>query len=217
MNLIAPSLKADHSQNGGLFQRFRRNTRGVSAVEFALIVPSMLTLFFGTLEASELMTVKRRMTVAVNQLADLVSQSRDENDLANISQEDLDILITNVTNSLQTDNLSGTVVNVYSLVRDPDGGDKSIVHWSRNKKGENAKEPGAKHGAVRARSIPEGTSLIYAEVNYTYKLTVTEMVFNRPFKFKHRARRWPRIDFHIQMCEDLDNYDTCTETPTAAG
>ena len=49
--------------------------RGIAATEFALIVPIMLVLFFGTVEFSSGIAVDRKVTLMARTLADLTSQS----------------------------------------------------------------------------------------------------------------------------------------------
>ena len=52
-----------------------RNDRGSAAVEFAVIVPIMLTLFFGVLEFSSGIAVDRKVTLVARTMSDLTSQS----------------------------------------------------------------------------------------------------------------------------------------------
>src|SRR5690242_14342316 len=61
----------------GLVQRLRafgNNEQGVAAVEFALIMPFMLALYFGSMEASALFTADKRVNTISATLGDLVSQ-----------------------------------------------------------------------------------------------------------------------------------------------
>ena len=51
-----------------------RDRRGLAAVEFALIVPLMLVLFFGTLEFSSGVAVDRKVTLVARTLSDLTTQ-----------------------------------------------------------------------------------------------------------------------------------------------
>src|SRR5512141_831162 len=51
------------------------DSRGVAAVEFAVIVPIMLVLFFGTVEFSSGVAVDRKVTQMARTLSDLTSQS----------------------------------------------------------------------------------------------------------------------------------------------
>jgi Flp pilus assembly protein TadG len=49
--------------------------RGLAAVEFAMIVPLMLVLFFGTVEFSSGIAVDRKVTIMARTLSDLTSQN----------------------------------------------------------------------------------------------------------------------------------------------
>lgn len=55
-------------------RRLRRDKSGVAAIEFAMIVPIMLMLFFGTVEFSQALTVDRRVAQVASTMADLVAQ-----------------------------------------------------------------------------------------------------------------------------------------------
>ena len=57
-----------------LLRRFRRNERGAAAVEFALILPFLLLLYMGSIEASALFTVDRRVEVIAATNADLLAR-----------------------------------------------------------------------------------------------------------------------------------------------
>jgi Flp pilus assembly protein TadG len=54
------------------------NCRGNSAVEFSVIVPVMLVMFFGTIELSSGVAVDRKTTLVARTLSDLTSQSKDQ-------------------------------------------------------------------------------------------------------------------------------------------
>lgn len=53
---------------------FLGDAQGAAAVEFALIMPLLLLLFLGTIEASTLITVDRRINVISGTVGDLVSR-----------------------------------------------------------------------------------------------------------------------------------------------
>src|SRR3954467_1917794 len=52
-----------------------RDRRGIAATEFAVIVPIMLVMFFGTVEFSSGVAVDRKVTLMARTLSDLTSQS----------------------------------------------------------------------------------------------------------------------------------------------
>jgi Flp pilus assembly protein TadG len=62
--------------------------RGIAAVEFAVIVPVMLLMFFGVVEFSSGVAVDRKVTMVARTLSDLVSQSTNvlDTDLTNAGQ-----------------------------------------------------------------------------------------------------------------------------------
>jgi Flp pilus assembly protein TadG len=74
-----------------IFLRLRRaaaamqaDCRGIAATEFAVIVPVMLVMFFGTVEISSGVAVDRKVTLVARTLSDLTSQT-----LASVSDTDL--------------------------------------------------------------------------------------------------------------------------------
>jgi Flp pilus assembly protein TadG len=67
--------------------RLVRDKRGFAAVEFAMIVPLMLVMFFGTVEFTSGVAVKRKVSILTQSLADLVSRypSVNDTDIANFN------------------------------------------------------------------------------------------------------------------------------------
>src|SRR3954470_16355345 len=52
----------------------RRDQRGVSAVEFAMLLPLMITLYLGAVEISQGVGIDRKVTLTTRTVADLASQ-----------------------------------------------------------------------------------------------------------------------------------------------
>ena len=59
---------------GKALSRFRKAKDGVSAVEFALILPIFVTMFMGIFEISNYVMVARRVSALASTAADLVAQ-----------------------------------------------------------------------------------------------------------------------------------------------
>jgi hypothetical protein len=55
--------------------RYGSDVRGVASIEMALIFPMMLIVFVGLIDASNLMTANRRVTLTASTLGDLVTQA----------------------------------------------------------------------------------------------------------------------------------------------
>src|SRR5689334_21331588 len=69
--------------------RFGANERGISALEFALLLPLMITLYLGGVEISQAVSADRKNTLVSHTIGDLVAQS------SNIADADM----TNILNA----------------------------------------------------------------------------------------------------------------------
>src|SRR5580704_13068366 len=79
-HIEGPAMKATSMSR--IWRRMRRavanlwhDRSGIAATEFAVIVPVMLVMFFGTVEISSGVAVDRKVTLISRTLSDLVSQA----------------------------------------------------------------------------------------------------------------------------------------------
>ena len=158
--------------------------RGLAAVEFAMIIPLMLVLFFGTVEFSSGIAVDRKVTLMARTLSDLTSQ--------NISITDTQI--TNIRNAsigimtpYSTTPVNSTITELYV---DPVS-KVARVQWSKGS---------SPRGAGTAVAIPTALQfgdsyLIFSEVSYTYVpaigyvmmksgITMSDFTYTRPRQSK---------------------------------
>lgn len=146
--------------------RLVSDQRGVSAVEFAMLLPLMLTLYLGTVELSQGIGADRKLTLTARTVADLVSQ------------------VTSVNNAGMTNSLNAAAavmapypstnlkVTVSSVRIDKDG--KATIDWSDTLNG-TARAKGSTVTLPAALATPDST-LIWAEVQYAYKPTVGYLI-----------------------------------------
>jgi Flp pilus assembly protein TadG len=154
-----------------LVARFARDKRGLAAVEFAFIVPLMLTLTFGTIEVSSAVAIDRKVTLTARALSDLVSQGTQVKlaDLKNFFGLGSAIMTPYpVTPATLTQKISAVSI---------DASKKATVVWSYSGSVNNgaAATPvvGYAPGTIVTSQIPPGllvpnTQLIWSEVKYTY-------------------------------------------------
>lgn len=147
---------------GGLARRFGRDRAGLSAVEFALILPVMVGLFFGGTELSDGLTISRKVTHITSSLSDLVTQSKTitDADMANI----LDAAAAVITP--YSDSLLKIKVTQIKI----DASNKPTVSWS-DAMNDTALSVGSSI-SVPAALLTPSTYLISAEVHYSYTPTV---------------------------------------------
>lgn len=159
---------------------FCRNKDGVAAIEFAIIAPVMLTLFFGAVELSDGLLVDRKVTVVASSIADLVSQDTqiDNAGMADIFKAAEAVIVPY--------NVADLTVRVSSINVETDG--TTDVGWSD---GYNTSSyaPGTNFALPNGIGAPGG-SVIVTEVSFTYDsilgqiivgtLTLEDQFFARP-------------------------------------
>ena len=133
--------------------------RGVSAVEFAMLLPLMLSLYLGSVEVSQGIGADRKVTLTARTICDLVSQvsSIGNTDMTNALNASSAIMAPFSTSNLQ--------VTVSSVKIDAAG--KATVDWSDSLNG-TARTKGSTITLPAALNVAN-TSLIWSEVQYSYK------------------------------------------------
>lgn len=153
----------------GRLERFLEDRRGVSAIEFAFIVPILITMYIGVVELSNELTVMRRATTVASTAADLIAQ---EKTTSNSGLSDAVAAATSILSPYSTTPLK---MVLSSVVADQNNNPK--VDWSCGSNGARA------HGAGSSFTLPTGlteanSSVIVAEVSYTFTPLLSSQFFN---------------------------------------
>lgn len=180
---------------------FLRARKGLAAVEFALLLPVMITLFFGVVETSAALSARAQVTSIAATVADLVAQG------STTSQGDLQ----NVFNAGNTilypyyDPTKGKTTKpdivVASIVDDGSGsanGSKLTgrVAWVCY---QGAAPTGLAVGSTVTFDQPlmtQNGSIIYSEARYTYQSPTSKMIagtIQMSNKFYSKPRRVAQI------------------------
>jgi Flp pilus assembly protein TadG len=159
-------------------RQFLADGRGLAATEFAVIVPLMLVMFFGTVEFSSAVAIDRKVTLMARTLSDLTSQSTSvaDSDMTNFFAASTGILT-----PYDATPVSSTISELYV-----DSTQTAHVQWSKGS------APRAQKSVV---TIPTtlaiaGTYLIFSEVSYSYTpsvgyvlkgaITLSDVAYTRP-------------------------------------
>jgi Flp pilus assembly protein TadG len=144
-------------------RRFATDQRGVSAVEFAILLPLMLTMYLGGVEISQAVSADRKTTLVAHTVGDLTAQA------SNVSSTDM----TNVLNAgaavaypFSSSNLKVTVTSVCIDA----AGTKATVAWSRTLNG--TARTGVVTSLIPSALMVANTSLIWGEATYSYRPTI---------------------------------------------
>ena len=149
-------------------RRFARDNRGVSAVEFALLLPLMIAMYLGGNEVSQAITASRKVTLVSRTVADLASQSATINNSS----------MTNIldASSAVLSPFTGSKLKVTVSQVKIDGSGNATIEWSDTRNG-------TAHGTGEAVTLPtalkvNNTWLIWAEAEYSYEPTFGSSIKN---------------------------------------
>jgi len=149
----------NHVMNlGTAIKRLPGDCRGVTAVEFALMLPLMLTLFLGSVETSQGVATQRKVSLTAHALADVATQYTDitNADMTNILNAGAAIIAPYSAQQL-TEVISELSINAQ--------GQASVV-WS-DTLGGTARTAGQLVNIPTALAVPN-TYLIMAETQFSY-------------------------------------------------
>jgi len=168
--------------------RLAGDCRGISAVEFAMLLPVMMTLYLGTVEASQGIAADRKVELTAHSLADLASQYTDitNADMSNILNAGTAIIAPYSTANLQ-EVLSEVSINAQGV---------GTVVWS-DTLGGTALTVGQTVTVPSSLAVPN-SYLVLAQVQYAYNptygyvmtgtITLKDQSFMRPRESTSIAR-----------------------------
>ncbi len=168
---------------------------GLAAVEFAMIFPIMVVLYFGVVEFSSAIAVDRKATQVARTLSDLTSQSVSvaDADLISFGQAAKAImtpypaqpLISSIT-EVYVDNATGVTRAQWSkgLTIGPTG-DVTVSAGPHN--------PGDVVVLPTSLAVAKGTYVIWSKVNYTYTPAIGYMMSKTGLPFNDAAFTRPRL------------------------
>lgn len=160
-----------------IVSRFRRGERGTAAVEFALITPFLLSLYFGSMEASALFTADRRVNTISASIGDLVSQwDPDDGTLPATKLAAYFSAAQYLVYPMSTTGLK----QVVSYVKVNTDGTTSVI-WSRAYNGGTPRNAGTTYPLTATKQmniVARGGYIICAEVYYPYKPMLAQVFVN---------------------------------------
>ena len=163
-----------------VFRRFRREERGLAAVEFALILPVLITMLFGMGELSLAVFCRTDVTQIASTVADLVAQENAPTgaDLTNVYNAANTILYPyypKVSSSKPT-------IRITSVIFDTATNSTTIgkVAWSCTQAGNGTLTPSSRANSTTMTFsqplLASGGSVLMVEVAYAYASPTTQVV-----------------------------------------
>jgi Flp pilus assembly protein TadG len=139
--------------------RFAADRRGSSAVEFALLLPLMLVMYFGSIQITDAISADRQVTLVASTVAEITSQ------YITVSSTDVSNILAAASSVLTPFPLANAQVTLSSVLIDANG--KATVDWSATLNG--TQRSGTVTGSIPAALLIPNTSVIWGEATYNYK------------------------------------------------
>ncbi|MFD2052758.1 TadE/TadG family type IV pilus assembly protein [Mesorhizobium calcicola] len=158
-----------HLRTTGIWRkaiRFWSDRRGIAAVEFALIMPILLIMYFVTMEASQAIETSKKVSRIGSMVADLVTQQ------PTVVKADIDAIMQIGTITLQPYNRSAPSITVTAIQVTTDATPLVQVVWSR-KLVNGVASAGPTTTTVPSTLKVAGTFLIRVDSNLGYKPVIT--------------------------------------------
>lgn len=151
-----------------LIARLRGDIAGVSAVEFALILPILIALAYGTIEYGRMLLLSQKLQNGTFILADLTARGK------TVSVAELDNILLAIDNVMQPFDFGGHGIAIVSSVR-VDGAGDATVNWQRSSAGDFEHDSLIGEGAGEEAALPEDLpvgedeTVIVAEVFFEFE------------------------------------------------
>jgi Flp pilus assembly protein TadG len=166
-------------------RRFAGDQQGVSAVEFALLLPLMITLYLGGVEISQAVSADRKVTLVARTAGDLVAQATS---VSTSNMNDIFSAATAVLVPFGATNLKVTISNVIVDANSKATITTSTGGWSNTYQG--TARSGDVTSSIPSALLVANSCLVWAEASYTYKppigyavvgtLNLKDQMFMRP-------------------------------------
>jgi Flp pilus assembly protein TadG len=162
--MTATSTSSSQSCRG--LRRFVRDRDAISAVEFALILPFMLTLYLGGTELGNGMAIQFKATLAARTVADLSSQ------YTSIDSQTMSEIL-GAASTVVTPYAESNMVVTVSELEFTSGSSSATVQWSCSLNGTARAQNSTFPLPTALQSLPSGTYyLILGEVTYPYSPSI---------------------------------------------
>lgn len=170
----------------GFFKTFRRDPRGVAAVEFALVAPVMIIFYFGMAELCQAMMAERKALRTASSVGDLIAQTDIITPTGAGGVDDVFAISKTIMAPFPT--TGALAMCTASLVADNAGA--VTVAWSRASSDTTCPAKLASY-TPPSNLIAANESLIMARVKYTYTSPVkfflkTDPVFTKLYYLRPR-------------------------------
>jgi Flp pilus assembly protein TadG len=182
-------------------RRFRDDAKAIAAVEFALIVPLLIGLYLGTIEASMLYTADHKVATVASTMADLVSRENGE-----IAESTLETYFAAASTIMHPYTATG-LVQIVSLLKIDSAG-VATVEWSVphgtvdgvDAEGREVDSVYPLADTTQINILARGSSgwLVVSEIEYSHN-SIINWIISGPINLRHVEYFLPRFPAEIVL------------------
>jgi Flp pilus assembly protein TadG len=141
--------------------RYGSDARGVASIEIALIFPMMLIIFIGMIDASNLMTANRRVTLTASTLGDLVTQAPGQ-----VSKAELDGFFSAAGSIMDPFPASSTTLQFYTFRK---SGGSAVLDWKYSNGNQTCGAAPAANNPEMLKLMAEDNDVVVSRVCYNWE------------------------------------------------
>ena len=171
--------------------RFRGDTGGVAAIEFAMVVPLMIMMFVGTVEFSQVITVDRRVSQVASATADLVARTK------SLSATEMTGVLQVVGELIKPYDATLLKLTVMNVKASPTDATDTKVCWHRTHNGGVSTPANNSAYTLPTGVVEQGDSVIVTEVEYNYSPLIFNYFITGPKKLEEKFYLKPRLSSFV--------------------
>jgi len=168
----------------GRLARYRKDISGVASIEMAFIFPVMVLVYFGLVDATNVLSANRRVTLTASTLADLVTQAP-----GTIVKNDIGDFFEASSAIMEPFNSSSISLEIYEYKLD--GSNNPVLSWTHKNATANCGAAPTVDAQMK-QLMTEGNDIVIARVCYTYNWVIGKIFGSAPMTLKDQLVLRPR-------------------------
>lgn len=173
---------------------FKESVSGVAAVEFAYLLPLLMIMAYGVLEASRAVMMHKRFQRATAMVGDLVAREETIGDSDTTAKAQMDGILLAAEHTIQPYDISTLKMGVTAVQADSNNANNTKVAWSYSYNSYPVLSCNQPKSMPATGMIAKGNAAILVESEFTYKPILTNLVpgFDVAVKWRDTISHAPR-------------------------
>lgn len=186
----------------GVSTRYEDDNSGVAAIEFAIIAPIMIMMYFGLAEIAWAISQDRKISHAANVAGDLATQ------VSEIKSADLDEIMTATLKTIDVDDVNNITLEIASYRLDASGNPELVGKAMLNGAGSGRLKP-FDPATLDARILNENSGVVVSRISYAFE-PLKLRYFDSTLNLRENFLLKPRRSSEVLIGDDIGAEINCT-------